>query len=115
MDCIDVGVVLDGEAAELLIADNAIFVKNDTVGNEFIVVYLRQAVLAIDYGREGCPGCLDPGTRRLGTLCIDGDRDKLKLILRVAVALDETLPPGQLGATASPAGPEEQQCPLAAE
>jgi hypothetical protein len=112
---IDVGLVLDVEAAELLIANDAILVKKDTVGNEFIAVYLREAVLAIYYSREGCRGCLDPGTRRCGALCIDGDRNKLNLILRVAVTLDETLPPGQLIATASPAAPEEQRCLLAME
>ncbi len=109
LDGIHVGCMLDTETAKLLIPDDAMFIQNDAVRDEFIAVQLRQAVFAINHGWEGCPGCLDPGTRRLGALGVDRDRDQLKLLALVAVVLDETLPPGQLVAAVSPAGPEEEQ------
>lgn len=94
----------DVEAGALDVADDAVGIDEDGVGDGLAVEELAEDVLSVDDGGEGGAGLVDEGAGALGALGIDGYGEDFNLRLVPAVVV---LPDRQLLAAGSPGGPHE--------
>lgn len=99
--------LVDREAAVFRVANGAVGIDKDAIGNRLEVQETAcQAVLVGD-DRIGCAGGLDERASKIASAVLQRDADDFEVV--IVMSLVESLPPGQLFTAASPGSPEEEQ------